>query len=131
MTSAVLILPAIAKGAGNALGEGMGWGPSNYDGIPLSTDGGVTTTHWACRTDVELPFLVLLVAAGYDLTQTGLGAEQIAAAEAALAAMPAPPVIPEGAGMVLAALDIDLSEELWGADHTQAAMDARALTRVW
>jgi hypothetical protein len=38
------------------------------------------------RTDVELPFLVLLVAAGYDLTHTGLVAEQIAAAETALAA---------------------------------------------
>ena len=106
----------------------MGWGPENYT-VPLSSDG-ETVTHYACRTDVYMPFFVALLAAGYDLTRAGMTPEQIAEVQAALDAMPVPPVIPAGAATVLGALDIDLSDALWGADHARVAMDARALVQV-
>jgi hypothetical protein len=76
---------------------------------------------------VQPSFLAILLAAGYDLSRAGLTLDQIAEVQAVLDAMPEPPVIPAGAAMVLVALDIDLSETLWGADHARAAMDARGL----
>lgn len=124
-TSALLIIPAPLRAAANAVGDAMGWGPENYT-VPLSSDGS-TVTHYACRTDVQPTFLVILLAAGYDLTRAGLTPDQIAGVQAALDAMPEPPVIPPQAAAVLGALDIDLSDTLWGADHAHAAMDARGL----
>lgn len=103
----------------------MGWGPENYT-LALSSDG-ENITHWACRTDVDQVFIATLLAAGYDLSRAGLPLDQIAEVQAVLDAMPEPPVIPAGAAMVLVALDIDLSEVLWGAAHASAAMDARGL----
>lgn len=128
MTSALLIIPAPLRVAANAVGGAMGWGPENYT-VPLSSDG-ETVSHYACRTDVQPSFLAILLAAGYDLTRAGLKPDQIAAVQTTLDAMAEPPVIPDGAAMVLGALDIDLSETLWGADHARAAMDARGLVRV-
>lgn len=126
MTSALLIIPAPLREAANAVGAAMGWGPNNYDGIALSSDG-VNITHHACRTDVEKSFLGTLLAAGYDLARAGLTPEQIAA----IPPMPEGTIIPEGVGAVLNALDVDLSEVLWGADHMQAVMEARGFTRIW
>ena len=128
MTSALLIIPAPLRAAANAVGEAMRWGPENYT-VPLSSDG-ETITHYACRTDVYMPFFVALLAAGYDLTLAGMTPEQIEAVQAALDAMPAAPVIPPQAAAVLGALDIDLSDTLWGADHAAVAMDARGLARI-
>lgn len=126
-TSALLIIPAHLRAAANAVGDAMGWGPNNYDGMALSADGGATITHWACRTDVEPSFLGTLLAAGYDLSRAGLTPDQIAA----IPPMPEGTIIPSGVGAVLNALDIDLSDYLWGADHADAAMVAKGLTRVW
>lgn len=111
MTSAVLIIPAPYKAGANAVGAAMGWGPDNYT-VPLSTDG-AAVTHWACRTDVQPSFLAILLAAGYDLTRAGMTPEQIAA----VPSLPEGAVIPAGASAVLAVLDVNLSEVLWGADH--------------
>lgn len=128
MTSAVLIIPTALRDAANAVGAAMGWGPENYT-LALSGDG-ATVTHYACRTDVPPSFLVILLAAGYDLTRAGLTSEQIAEVQAALDAMPDKPNIPSSASYVLGALDIDLSELLWGAEHAQVALLKRNMTIV-
>ena len=98
MTSAVLIIPAALKSAADMVSAAMGWGPENYT-LPLSNDGGVTLTHYACRTDVTPVFL-----------------QQIAN----------PPPIP-GVATVLSALIVDLSETLWGGDHLEAALAANGM----
>ena len=54
MISAVLIIPAQARDAANALGEAMGWGPNNYS-VPL-TDGN-SVTHYGCRANVGQGFI--------------------------------------------------------------------------
>ena len=58
-TSAVLILPAAYRDAGNTLSAEMGWQPvgavpGTYS-IPLLT--GDTLTHWGCRADVTQNFI--------------------------------------------------------------------------
>lgn len=100
MTSAVLIIPAALKPAADMVGAAMGWGPENYT-LSLSADGGITLTHYACRTDVTAAFL-----------------GQIAN----------PPPIP-GVAAVLSALVIDLSETLWGGDHMAAVLAAKAMVQ--
>lgn len=99
MTSAVLIIPAALRDAANAVGAAMGWGPDNYT-MPLSSDN-ETITHYACRTDVGADFIAMLSS---------------------------PPDIP-GVATVLAALIVDLSEDLWGADHANAAFAAAGLVQ--
>ena len=58
-TSAVLILPAAYRTAGNDLSAEMGWQPVDADpgtySIPLCT--GDTLTHWGCRADVTQGFI--------------------------------------------------------------------------
>ena len=58
-TSAVLILPAAYRDAGNTLSAEMGWQPVDADpgtySIPLLT--GDTLTHWGCRADVTQGFI--------------------------------------------------------------------------
>ena len=58
-TSAVLILPAAYRDAGNDLSAEMGWQPVGADpgtySIPLCTDG--VLTHWGCRADVTAGFI--------------------------------------------------------------------------
>ena len=58
-TSAVLILPAAYRDAGNDLSAEMGWQPVDADpgtySIPLCT--GDTLTHWGCRADVTQGFI--------------------------------------------------------------------------
>ena len=58
-TSAVLILPAAYRTAGNTLSAEMGWQPVGADpgtySIPLMT--GDTLTHWGCRADVTAGFI--------------------------------------------------------------------------
>jgi len=58
-TSAVLILPAAYRQAGNNLSAEMGWQPVGADpgtySIPLMT--GDTLTHWGCRADVTAGFI--------------------------------------------------------------------------
>lgn len=61
-TSAVLILPAAYRDAGNALSAEMGWQPADavpgtYS-IPLCTDG--VLTHWGCRADVTQTFMDMI-----------------------------------------------------------------------
>lgn len=129
MTSAVLIIPAALRAAANALGAAMGWGSDNYT-VPLSASGEAPATLWLCRTDVTMVFLATVLAAGYDLASAGLETDQIAGVQAALDAMEAPPAIPPGAAAVIAALDMDLSEALWGEEHTKAALASRGLSRV-
>ncbi len=100
MPSAILIIPAALKPAADAVGAAMNWGPENYT-LRLSADGGVSLTHYGCRTDVTQGFLDLLAD---------------------------PPAIP-GVATVLSALIVDLSETLWGADHLDAALAANGLVR--
>ena len=57
--SAVLILPAAYREAGNALSASMGWQPEGavpgtYS-VPLMT--GDVLTHWGCRADVTQSFM--------------------------------------------------------------------------
>lgn len=59
MTSAVLIVPAAAREAGNQLGESMGWGTGNYS-VALSPTGQLPATHWGCRAEVSPSFIELL-----------------------------------------------------------------------
>ena len=58
-TSAVLILPAAYRDAGNDLSAEMGWQPVGADpgtySIPLMS--GDTLTHWGCRADVTQGFI--------------------------------------------------------------------------
>ena len=60
--SAVLILPAAYREAGNAIATTMGWQPEGavpgtYS-VPLCTDGVVT--HWACRPVVTQSFIDMI-----------------------------------------------------------------------
>ena len=61
-TSAVLILPAAYRTAGNDLSAEMGWQPVGADpgtySIPLMT--GDTLTHWGCRADVTQTFMDMI-----------------------------------------------------------------------
>jgi hypothetical protein len=59
LTSAVFILPAAWRDAGNALGENMGWGQNSYS-VPLSPTGAEPPTHWGCRADLSSGFFDLL-----------------------------------------------------------------------
>ena len=60
--SAVLILPAAYREAGNALSAEMGWQPvdavpGTYS-VPLMT--GDILTHWGCRADVTQNFMDMI-----------------------------------------------------------------------
>jgi hypothetical protein len=59
MTSAVLILPAAYRDAGNAFGVAQGWGADNFS-VPLSADGAEPATHYGCRADVTQGFLDMM-----------------------------------------------------------------------
>lgn len=59
MTSAVLILPAAYRDAGNAFGVAQGWGEGNFS-VPLSATGLEPATHYGCRADVSGGFLDLM-----------------------------------------------------------------------
>lgn len=59
MTSAILIVPAAALDAANALGDAMGWGPRNYT-VPLGPTRTGPVTHWACRAEVQPGYFDLL-----------------------------------------------------------------------
>ena len=59
MTSAVLILPAAYRDAGNAFGVAQGWGDGNFS-VPLSAEGLEPVTHWGCRADVTESFLAMM-----------------------------------------------------------------------
>ena len=59
MTSAVLILPAAYRDAGNAFGVAQGWGEDNFS-VPLSADGLEPATHYGCRADVTEGFLAMM-----------------------------------------------------------------------
>ena len=60
--SAVLILPAAYREAGNAMSASMGWQPEDavpgtYS-VPLMT--GDVLTHWGCRADVTQTFMDMI-----------------------------------------------------------------------
>lgn len=59
MTSAVLILPAAYRDAGNAFGVAQGWGEDNFS-VPLSATGLEPATHYGCRPDVQPGFFGLM-----------------------------------------------------------------------
>jgi len=59
MTSAVLILPAAYRDAGNAFGVAQGWGDGNFS-VPLSATGLEPATHYGCRPDVQSGFFDLM-----------------------------------------------------------------------
>ena len=59
MTSAVLILPAAYRDAGNAFGVAQGWGEDNFS-VPLSATGLEPATHYGCRPDVQPGFFDLM-----------------------------------------------------------------------
>lgn len=59
MTSAVLILPAAYRDAGNAFGVAQGWGEGNFS-VPLSATGTTPVTHYGCRADVTEGFLAMM-----------------------------------------------------------------------
>lgn len=59
MTSAVLILPAAYRDAGNAFGVAQGWGEGNFS-VPLSATGLEPATHYGCRPDVQPGFFDLM-----------------------------------------------------------------------
>ena len=56
MTSAVLILPAAYRDAGNAFGVAQGWGNDNFS-VPLSATGLDPATHYGCRAEVDQAFI--------------------------------------------------------------------------
>lgn len=109
--SAVLILPAALKDAGDAVAQAMGWGHVAYT-IPLSNDGGETVTHYAGRADVSEQFVRWIK--GDD-------------------PLPDPSIAP-----VIDALIWDFSPDpsdeesprLWGRDHLDAVLAAQGMT-VW
>ena len=59
MTSAVLILPAAYRDAGNAFGVAQGWGEDNFS-VPLSATGLEPATHYGCRAEVTEGFLAMM-----------------------------------------------------------------------
>ena len=59
MTSAVLILPAAYRDAGNAFGVAQWWGEDNFS-VPLSATGLEPATHYGCRADVSQGFLAMM-----------------------------------------------------------------------
>lgn len=97
--SAVLILPAAYREAGNALAEAIGWGPDNYS-IAL-TDNGETITHYAVSTCVDQQFA--------DWLQN-------------------PPPEAEGAGPLLAVLIADLQPRSDDGAHARAVFAINNLT---
>lgn len=109
--SAVLILPAALKDAGNAVAQAMEWGQIAYT-IALSADGGETVTHYACRADVSEQFMRWIK--GDD-------------------PLPDPYIAP-----VVNALIWDFSpdpddaesQRLWGRDHLDAVLAAQGLVEV-
>jgi hypothetical protein len=107
MTSAVLIAPTALRLPANAIGEAMGWGPYSYT-IPLSADW-ATVTHYGCRADVSPEFVALITAA-----QAG----------------ELPPGLPPEAAGIIAALIIDLSEELSDEAPLLAVLADHAMIRV-
>jgi hypothetical protein len=107
MTSAVLIAPAALRLPANAIGEAMGWGPDSYT-IPISADG-ADVTHYGCRADVSAEFVALIAAA-----QAG----------------ELPPGLPPEAAGVIAALIIDLSDELTDEPHLLAVLAEHAMIRL-
>ena len=60
--SAVLILPAAYREAGNAMSASMGWQPVDATpgtySVPLMT--GDVLTHWGCRADVTQRFMDMI-----------------------------------------------------------------------
>jgi hypothetical protein len=100
LKSAVVIIPDALLAQGNALCAAMGWGPVAFT-IPLRT--GATVTHWAARADVSPVF------------------------EGLLAAPPA--AITAAFGSVLAAMQVNLSQSLWGSDHLSAVISDAGFTR--
>lgn len=56
MTSAVLILPAAYRDAGNAFVVAQGWGEDNFS-VPLSATGLEPATHYGCRAEVDQAFV--------------------------------------------------------------------------
>ena len=56
MTSAVLILPAAYRDAGNAFGVAQGWGEDNFS-VLLSATGLEPATHYGCRAEVDQAFV--------------------------------------------------------------------------
>ena len=59
MTSAVLILPAAYRAAGNAFGVAQGWGEGNFS-VPLSADANEPASHYGCLAQVTQGFLDLM-----------------------------------------------------------------------
>ena len=64
-SSAVLILPAIYRQAGNNLSASMGWQPAGADpgtySIPLCAIAAPSVvTHWGCRADVLQSFIAMV-----------------------------------------------------------------------
>lgn len=107
--SAVLILPAALKDAGDAVAQAMGWGQIAYT-IPLGADD--TVTHYACRADVSEQF-----------TRWIKGDDPL----------PDPSIAP-----VVSALIWDFSPDLsdpekprlWGRAHLDAVLAANGLVEV-
>lgn len=99
--SAVLILPAAYRDAGNALAESMGWGPDNYS-IAL-TDDGDAVTHYAVSTCVDQQFA--------DWLQN-------------------PPTEAEGAAVLLPHLIVSLVPRADDGAHARAVFEENGLS-VW
>lgn len=59
LKSAVFIVPASHRAAGDALAESMGWGLGVYS-VALSATGEAPATHYCCRADINDSFLALL-----------------------------------------------------------------------
>lgn len=119
MLSAVLIIPAALRSQAEAVGATLGWGDANYS-IPLvSGEGGVT--HYACRADVSPEVIEALeVLAGTRPMPDSPGATL-----EAMLTIPAATRTP-----VIEALRVDVSSDLWGAEHARDALARFGLSRA-
>lgn len=73
MLSCVLILPDAQVATGNAVGEAMGWGPSNYT-VALSATGAEPATHYGLHTWVDESFKAFVESGTYqpELADAGI-----------------------------------------------------------
>jgi hypothetical protein len=102
--SIVGILPVAMRAAGNALGTALGWQPPSGDTFNMAASSdGLTATHYGFRVNVDV-------------------------AGEFMSALANPP--PEAAP-ILAAMILDQSTTLYGAEHFNTVCSANGLTRFY
>lgn len=106
-----MIVPAAMRGAGEALGAALGWGPGNFS-VALSGDGAGPASHYGLRATAGDGFPALLQAAAAG---EGIGQDAVA---------------PADIQSLMAALIVDLRPDAGRAGHFDDVLATAGLRRV-